>query len=251
MVGVSGINTTEKTRTERLMSNYTVFYGDISRPERIKNNILERESKTIKKQSFTPSYSNCPVWKHRNNRTFIITSPIDVEFLLDGNSMHLIIDGINVPNPWEYAEIYESDMLLDNPTLQFNFPSYFFWTEDKNIWFEYLDHPLTSLNNNFIAIGGWFNISNYPRGTSLAAQIVDKNKPLKIKKGDPLARVRFFSNNFDDGIKLKKISDKSVIRNKLEEFKSNQDTIRGGNSIRNKVLFGTFSECPFKFLHKK
>ena len=232
------------------MANYTVFYFDISRPSSIKNNLLERESKTIKKQPFEPSYSDCPVWKHRNNRTFIVTSPIDVEFFSDGNTMNLMIDGVSVPDPWEYAEIQQNDILLDNPTLQLNFPSYFFWTENKNVWFEYLDHPLTSLNNNFIALGGWFNISNYPRGTSLAAQIVDKNKPLKIKKGDPLARIRFFSNDFDSGIKLKKIIDKDIIRSKLEKFRENQDFMRGGNPIRNKILFGKFSECPFKFLHR-
>jgi len=231
------------------MSNYTVYYFDLS-PAGIKNNLLERESKTIKKQKFEPSYSNCPVWKHRNNRTFIATSPIDVEFFSDGNTMNLMIDQVRVKNPWEYVQIERNDMFLDRPTLQFKFPSYFFWTENKDVWFEYLDHPLTSLNNNFIALGGWFNISNFPRGTSLAAQIVDKTKPLKIKKGDPLVRIRFFSNNFDDGIKLKKITNTNIIRSKINECEENQKIIRGGNPIRNKVLFGKFSECPFKFLHR-
>lgn len=233
------------------MSNYTVFYCDISRPSHIKNNLLERESVTIKKQQIKPSYSDCPVWKHRNNRTFIITSPIDVEFTLEKSSINLMIDNQIVADPWEYAEIQGNDLLLDSPTLQFNFPSYFFWTEHKNTWFEYIDHPLTSLNNNFIALGGWFNISNYPRGTSLAAQIVDKNKPLKIKKGDPLARVRFFPPDFDSGIKLKKVTDTGIIKNKLEKFRENQNIIAGGNPIRNKILFGSFSECPFKFLYNR
>lgn len=233
------------------MSNYTVFYFDASSPDHIKNNSLERESSTIKKELFKPSYSECPVWKHRINRTFIVTSPVDVEFILKKNSMTLIVDNVIVPDPWEYAEIQENDMLLNNPTLQLNFPNYFFWTEEKNIWFEYIDHPLTSLNNNFIALGGWFNISNYPRGTSLATQIVDKNKPLKIRKGDPLARIRFFSNDFNKGVKVKKITNTNIIQSKMEEFKNNQNSIRGKNTIRNKILFGMFSECPFKFLYNK
>lgn len=232
------------------MSNNTVFYFDISRPS-IENNSLKRESKSLKKELFKPSYTDCPVWKHRINRTFIVTSPVDVEFFFneDDKVMTLMIDNVIVPNPWEYAEIQDNDLFLNNPTLQFNFPNYFFWTEQKNLWFEYIDHPLTALNNNFIALGGWFNISNYPRGTSLAAQMVDKNKPLKIRKGDPLARIRFFSKNFNDGITLKKITDKNIIKSKLEEFKDNQKMVRG-NSIRNKILFGTVSECPFKFLSR-
>jgi hypothetical protein len=231
------------------MSNYTIFYCDINKPSSIKNNLLERESKLIKKEKFKPSYSECPVWKHRNNRTFIVTSPIDVEFILHKNTMDLWINGECVLDPWEYAMIQDNDLFLENPTLQFNFPNYFFWTEDRNIWFEYIDHPLTSLNNNFIAMGGWFNISNYSRATSLAARIVDKTKPLKIKKGDPLARIRFFSNDFNDGIRLKKVTDPKIINKKLQEFADNQQIIRG-NPIRNKILFGMFSECPFKFLRR-
>ena len=65
------------------------------------------------------------------------------------------------------------------------------------------DHPMTSYSNNFIAVGGWWNLSNWSRSISLGMTIVDETNPVVIKKGDPLFRISFYSNNMDDTFTLK------------------------------------------------
>ena len=232
------------------MSNYTVFYSDWNSVN-IQNNSLVRESDLFKKSFVEPSFKKCPVWNHRNNRTFLVTSPVDVEFSIKENYLILKIDGKIIENAWDYGDIIPEDMSLKNPVVQLKFPNYFFWTEEKNIWFEYIDHPMTSLRNNCIAIGGWFNISNYSRGTSFAFEMVDRDVPVIIKKNDPIARIRFYSSDMNNGIKLKQVERNSIDFKKEEKkFYQNQSKVRGSNIIR-KVLFGKFSECPFKFIHKK
>jgi hypothetical protein len=48
------------------------------------------------------------------------------------------------------------DMFGELPVLQLKFPCSYFWTDFENdyMWFEFLDHPYTAANNNFVAIGG-------------------------------------------------------------------------------------------------
>jgi hypothetical protein len=50
--------------------NYKVYYA----PEYYENNTIKTEDPAIHKDY---TYSDCPVWKHRFNRTFIGYSPCD------------------------------------------------------------------------------------------------------------------------------------------------------------------------------
>lgn len=236
----------------------------------------------LKTESFSDhknyNYSGCPVWKHRFDRTYVGISPVDFKMffdlydscprtgrMLEKGLIHCELNGekktidlceeigelseiANESYETDYFCFFVNDILQKNPVVQFHFLNYYFWTDfsENDIWFEYLDHPLTSLNNNFTTIGGWFNISNYSRSSSLAAKIVDVKKPLVIKKGDPLFRVRFFSDNLNDKFKL--------VKNKMREgYESIQqeksESIRKDKKLMNDVLFGK-SECPFHKYNK-
>lgn len=99
-------------------------------------------------------YTKCPVFNHKSNRTFVGFSPIDFTIRIDRNCELVLSDNE------DYLH-YDMDHLLSpNPVFQLTFPKFLFWTEEPNVWFEYKDHPITSLNNNYIGVGGWFNLSN-------------------------------------------------------------------------------------------
>ena len=122
-----------------------------------------------------------------------------------------------------------------------------FYTEDDNIWFEFNDHPMTALNNNFIAISGWFNLSNWSRTSSTAITLVDEKRCVIIKKGDPLFRVSFYPPNLDDSIILKKETNTEVIHQWVDAHsKKSEEDWRPRLFSKTK----TESKCPFSFLFK-
>ena len=101
-------------------------------------------------------YSQCPVYNHKSNRVFVGTSPIDFKLKIDRTPNQNIIRCSD-------SRLVEGDDQHVNsprPVVQLKFPRFLFWTHDDDVWFEFNDHPLTSLRNNFIAVGGWFNLSN-------------------------------------------------------------------------------------------
>lgn len=188
-------------------------------------------------------FTRCPVFNHKSNRTFVAFSPIDFTIRIDRNR------GLVLSDDEKYLN-YDIDHLLSpNPVLQLTFPKFLFWTEESNVWFEYKDHPMTSLNNNFIGIGGWFNLSNWPRNNSNAFTIVDEQKPVTIKKGDPLFRISFYSPNLDMGIILKKINEPNKVKQVLEQYCSRD---MSKSNWKTKIFSKTnIKTCPFKFLYDR
>ena len=137
------------------------------------------------------------------------------------------------------------------PVVQLKFPRFLFWTNDDDVWFEFNDHPLTSLRNNFIAVGGWFNLSNWSRNLSLAITLVDERKPVIIKKGDPLFRVAFHPPNLNDGIMLAQEKDPQKIDLIYEEYDKKMKEGQDDKRWKPKLFSETGkSKCPFSFLFK-
>ena len=185
--------------------------------------------------------NKCPVHNHKQSRTFVATSPIDFSLSVDrGNNK------ISCSRP-ELLEYDDEHIQSPKPVIQLVFPKFLFYTKDDNIWFEFNDHPMTALNNNFIAISGWFNLSNWSRTSSTAITLVDEKRCVIIKKGDPLFRVSFYPPNLDDSIILKKEIDTEVIQQWVDAHseKSEEDW-RPRLFSKTK----TESKCPFSFLFK-
>ena len=185
--------------------------------------------------------NKCPVYNHKQSRTFVATSPIDFSLSIDRSN-----NKISCSRP-ELLEYDDDHINSPKPVFQLVFPKFLFYTEDDNIWFEFNDHPMTALNNNFIAISGWFNLSNWSRTSSTAITLVDEKRCVIIKKGDPLFRVSFYPPNLDDSIILKKETNTEVVRQWVDAHskKSEEDW-------RPRLFSKTKSEskCPFSFLFK-
>jgi len=195
-------------------------------------------------------YSQCPVVHHKNNRVFVAHSPIDFEVKVDRTPQKNIVR-CNDSSLLEYTDNY---FTAPNPVLQLKSPMFLFWTDEDNIWFEFDAHPMTSLNNNFIAVGGWFNLSNWSRTSSLAMTIVDETKPVIIKKGDPVCKIRFYpTDNLDDGIILKEEKNPKVIKEVTSRYAKKQKIGWDNKNWKGKLFSRTDkqSKCPVSFLFKK
>ena len=185
--------------------------------------------------------NKCPVYNHKQSRTFVATSPIDFTLSIDRSN-----NKISCSRP-ELLEYDNDHIQSPKPVIQLVFPKFLFYTEDDNIWFEFNDHPMTALNNNFIAISGWFNLSNWSRTSSTAITLVDEKRCVIIKKGDPLFRVSFYPPNLDDSIILKKETNTEVVRQWVDAHsKKSEEDWRPRLFSKTK----TESKCPFSFLFK-
>ena len=192
-------------------------------------------------------YSQCPVYNHKTNRVFVGTSPIDFKLKIDRTPNKNIIRCSD-------SRLVEGDDQHVNsprPVVQLKFPRFLFWTHDDDVWFEFNDHPLTSLRNNFIAVGGWFNLSNWSRNLSLAITLVDERKPVIIKKGDPLFRVSFYPSDLNNGVNLSQEKDPTKIDYIWKEYSKKQDEGQADKRWKPKLFSQTGeSKCPFSFLFK-
>jgi hypothetical protein len=195
-------------------------------------------------------YYECPAWKHKAQRTFIIRSPVDIRLEIDYPTV--VAPDLH-PKQFEdwisgsfHNENWYSEELI---TLQFTIPSLLFWTKQKNVWLEMRSHPQTSLKNNFTLVTGWWCVSNWNRPVSFALDVVDEKKPIIIKRGDPIYEVCFYSNNLDDKIKLTK---KIPERNFLDEVQKRLTAKKYVKHLFDKYIFQkqTSSKCPFSFLWK-
>ena len=195
-------------------------------------------------------YSQCPVVHHKNNRIFVAHSPIDFEAKVDRTS-----EGITVRcDNQELLEYNDDYFSAPNPVLQLKSPMFLFWTEADNVWFEFDAHPMTALNNNFIAVGGWFNLSNWSRASSLAMTIVDETKPVIIKRGDPVCNIRFYpTDDLDDGVLLKEEKNSKVIEKIKTRYAKKQKQGWSDKNWKGKLFTRTDKEskCPVSFLFGK
>ena len=206
--------------------------------------VFNREDTLIPQSDLIDSgyvQNKCPVHNHKQSRTFVATSPIDFSLSVDRSN-----NKISCSRP-ELLEYDNDHIQSPKPVIQLVFPKFLFYTEDDNVWFEFNDHPMTALNNNFIAISGWFNLSNWSRTSSTAITLVDEKRCVIIKKGDPLFRVSFYPPNLDDSIILKKETNTEVIHQWVDAHsKKSEEDWRPRLFSKTK----TESKCPFSFLFK-
>ena len=105
---------------------------------------------------------------------------------------------------------------------------------------------MTSLNNNIVAVPAWFNLSNWSRTVSVAFTIVNEQKSVIIKKGDPLFRISFYSNNLNDNFKLKQEDYRDEYKDVVENHLNQR---RDEDGYKSKLFSKTSKtgKCPFSF----
>jgi len=193
-------------------------------------------------------YYRCPAWAHKAKRTFIIKSPIDVSITVDKENQALWVNDINQEQFDKWFFLEDGWCSKKKVTIQIFIPHFIFWTNHKNIWIEQKPYFETAVKNNFIAVGGWFNLSSWTRGLSFAFDVVDPLEKIVIKRGDPLYTVSFYSKNLNDNFKLIKEDIDFQTFNKIHQNISVKSVIE---YLSSKLIFKEEkSKCPFAFLWK-
>ena len=195
-------------------------------------------------------HSKCPVVHHKNNRVFVAHSPVNFEAKVDRNSEGNFV----TTNREDLLQFDDNYFTAPKPVLQLKSPMFMFYTEEDNVWFEFDAHPMTSLSNNFIAVGGWFNLSNWSRASSLAMTVVDETKPVIIRKGDPVCKIRFYpTDNLDDGVVLREQRDPKLIEKIKGVYANKQRKGWDDKNWKGKLFSKTEKEskCPVSFLFRK
>ena len=193
-------------------------------------------------------YQQCPAFTHKNERTFVGYSPIDLAFSIERTSNGPLLS-IQDESMIKYITIDDEHINSPQPVFQLKVPKFLFWTHDDDIWIEQNDHPMTSLNNNMVGVPAWFNLSNWSRTLNVACTIVNEKKCVIINKGDPLFRISFYSNNLDDNIVLKREEYSEEYKKAVETDLFARREVKGYR----KNLFSKTDEpskCPFSFLFK-
>ena len=219
----------------------TIHYADVYKL----GSKLVRTSDIIEKGYV---YQQCPAFTHKNERTFVGYSPIELVFSIERTSNGPLLS-IKDNSMIQFIDIDDRHINYPMPVFQLYIPKFLFWTHDDDVWIEQNDHPMTSLNNNIVGVPAWFNLSNWSRTLSVAFTLVNERKPVIIRKGDPLFRISFYSNNLDDDIILKQ-------EEYSEEYKQSVETDlyarRDVKGYKHKLFDQTnkVGKCPFSFLFK-
>ena len=171
------------------------------------------------------------------------------------DSITKIFPKINIHNPLQrdFLQYTLEDLESPLPVFQLKVPKFLLWTYEDDVWFNFLDHPMTSYSNNLIAVNGWFNLSNWTSVSSFAFTMVDESKPVIIKKGDPIHRISFIYPNLDDGIILKEEKDPKKIAKINQSYEEGRLRIMDENPLWKRRLFSktnSKSKCPVGFLFK-
>ena len=197
-------------------------------------------------------YHVCPIWRHREARTFAIRSPIDLKININKHRKQISIPTITDEQFSNYiaGSSYDPDWCTENRiTLQLAVPKFLFWTDARNVWIEQKCHAWSATKNNMLAVGGWFNMSRWERTINLAFDVVDHSKPVNIKRGDIIYEVAFHAPNKTSEFKLvKQTPPKSVVDNFIK--KSNIKKFLPPKTLEYS-LGNTPSKCPVDFLWNK
>ena len=213
---------------------------------------LESDFKLTSKDSI---YSRCPAWKHRSNRVFTVFAPKDITLTVNVENGSLKTPNLsqNDFNSYFGGAFFFDWCTLEKVTIQSSIPRFVFWSKSKNIWIEQRPHPLTSLNNNFVCVGGWYNMTNWIRPVSFGFDVVDPSNPIIIRRGDPLYQISFHSTNQNDGFKVKKSEPSDDLIKKLNRTQNAINTYNQNlpQDIKNTLFKNKDSKCPFHFLWNK
>lgn len=166
----------------------------------------------------TPSLivNKCPAMTSYDNQSFILRSPLDI---------HLTYDTFK--KKWHSTSpkaVYNLVMIEEDSTLLQLAFYYLFWQDKPSDTQLFMyDPPLYSLTTlpNFYVTAGMIPIGEYTRNTSIGLVPKDIEKPIKIKRGQPLATITAVSSQKIQLVKRKppqSVLDTNQRHLKLKDF---------------------------------
>jgi hypothetical protein len=202
-------------------------------------------------------FTKCPAFTQYYKNTYVIKSPIDIEFMYDPVTKLLSI----FPQGQSFYEeniVYRGHIVGKNDDFLMSFTLNYLFIADKSCAIELL--PCGMHKSNFVdntrIIGGTFDINKWYRPIEMAFEFKNPLAPIKIKRGDALAYVRFLPKN-NSKIKLqhKNFSKETLdtvnaclfVKDSANKF-SLEMLYKFSERIRNKLWFN--KKCPFNWRNK-
>lgn len=192
-------------------------------------------------------YNKCPAWSHKAKRTFLIKAQVDLKLTVAKDKVFCepkdLEKNLDLTPGWNYNG--GCTVQLGNEFF------YLFWTKEKNVWIHQQPYPPT-VQKNFSVVEGWYNGSAWNRPISFSFNVIDREKPIIIKRGDPLFAVSFYTKDLNRKVHLERTNithdqyQNVFKRMAIRSFKSLQ-------SVVYKKMFETTEEskCPMNFMWKK
>jgi hypothetical protein len=168
----------------------------------------------LKWRNENQSFTQCPAYREWGRKTWVVEFPTDLEI-----GVNFERKSVGLSNPhWKQFMKMEDPHLWDSvnkPVFQFT-TGYLFWTESKNIWMQVTGPQEAVWRNNFRTIEAQYPISVWTRSTNLAFQMGEIDRPISLKRGDPVMYLSFFSGGIKDTFVLeKKVPDQETINRKI------------------------------------
>jgi len=183
-------------------------------------------------------YHKCPAWAHKAKREFTAFAPRDVTLDINFDE-----ESINSSNTDLHRYLEPIQGWQTTGTFQLHMLKFYIWTDSPHVWVEQKDCGLTAVNNNLTLVGGWWNLSDWSRLATFAFDVVDKSKPVVIKRGDPLFRFAFYKeNDLTESFEMVKSTPT------LEQISMFEKRVNLKNLIphlSSKLMFGDRPKCPF------
>jgi hypothetical protein len=203
-------------------------------------------------------FVRCPAFREYYKNTYVLKSPVDMDIMYTPDNKFLRI----TPQDQEFYDasiVYRGDAVGEGDDFLMSFSINYIFIADKDCELELTQASMhkSDFINKTTLIGGSFNINKWYRPVEIAFEIKDLSSPIRIKRGDPLAYVRFKPK--DDGkvsLQFKEFSEetKQAINACLfVKDVNNQVPLNTlyeiAKRIRNKLWFNK-KKCPFNWRNK-
>ncbi len=153
--------------------------------------------KLVQKNQWT-DFTRCPSLIQYSNNLFSLKSPIDLDFVYDGNMVTFDYDQYPMDFISRIATERDSQAGLISLALC---PYMFFSEKDCEMQISSSTTADNSFTQNCILIPGQYNVGKWFRGIDFGFFIKNQNTKVSIKKGDTIANIRFLT---DEKISFKK-----------------------------------------------
>jgi hypothetical protein len=199
------------------------------------------------------------VWGNK----FSVSLPFDIEFTFNKETNEIIINQDNtslVNNEIFYIITNKSEEYTKNPVIQISLMQFFVADSDCIMTvMPPINEMYKDMWRNIKLVSGSFNIYDWHRNMNFAFEWINYDKPLIIKKGEPIMYLQFNTPNLKESFKINKIplegevkksylrctGARGLIKNNTQELLDNNRVIRPDKLM---------SKCPyskFKRLFKK
>lgn len=141
-------------------------------------------------------FTKCPAFREYYRNTYVIKSPIDITISYDKETKLLNIS----PQSQQFYDeniVYRGGIIGANDDFLLSFGVNYLFIADQDCMLEITSANMhnSSFVNKTRVISGAFNINKWYRPVELAFEIKDYTEPIKIKRGDALAYVKFIPSN--------------------------------------------------------